>query len=101
RSAGQTPRHPFVEHAESATVSDSGRSRSEEHTSELQSRFDLVCRLLLEKKKKMKSVAALSSVHSKQVLTQLRFSVLKLGLLINFGEAHLKNGIRRISHGHL
>src|SRR5699024_12269692 len=29
------------------------RPRSEEHTSELQSRFDLVCRLLLEKKKKM------------------------------------------------
>src|SRR5207249_11143616 len=29
-------------------------SRSEEHTSELQSRFDLVCRLLLEKKKKKK-----------------------------------------------
>src|SRR5438105_9518035 len=29
-----------------------GRSRSEEHTSELQSRVDLVCRLLLEKKKK-------------------------------------------------
>src|SRR6267378_4202996 len=30
----------------------SWRSRSEEHTSELQSRRDLVCRLLLEKKKK-------------------------------------------------
>src|SRR5437868_8062974 len=30
------------------------RTRSEEHTSELQSRFDLVCRLLLEKKKKKK-----------------------------------------------
>src|SRR5699024_11223094 len=30
------------------------RARSEEHTSELQSRFDLVCRLLLEKKKKIK-----------------------------------------------
>src|SRR3989449_4623927 len=29
-----------------------GRSRSEEHTSELQSRLHLVCRLLLEKKKK-------------------------------------------------
>src|SRR5207249_11802485 len=29
----------------------SRRLRSEEHTSELQSRFDLVCRLLLEKKK--------------------------------------------------
>src|SRR5699024_11571686 len=27
------------------------KSRSEEHTSELQSRFDLVCRLLLEQKK--------------------------------------------------
>src|SRR5438067_4450693 len=32
------------------------RRRSEEHTSELQSRFDLVCRLLLEKKKKKKIV---------------------------------------------
>src|SRR5699024_26714 len=31
----------------------SNKSRSEEHTSELQSRFDLVCRLLLEKKKKI------------------------------------------------
>src|SRR5699024_12152331 len=30
-----------------------GLPRSEEHTSELQSRFDLVCRLLLEKKKKI------------------------------------------------
>src|SRR5207249_8025440 len=30
--------------------------RSEEHTSELQSRFDLVCRLLLEKKKKNKII---------------------------------------------
>src|SRR5207249_11025807 len=33
--------------------SGTGASRSEEHTSELQSRFDLVCRLLLEKKKKI------------------------------------------------
>src|SRR5690349_23944694 len=31
-------------------------SRSEEHTSELQSRRDLVCRLLLEKKKKKKKI---------------------------------------------
>src|SRR5699024_11317554 len=36
-------------------------SRSEEHTSELQSRFDLVCRLLLEKKKVTMS-ATLSAV---------------------------------------
>src|SRR5699024_10589547 len=34
----------------SATVMLHLRARSEEHTSELQSRFDLVCRLLLEKK---------------------------------------------------
>src|SRR5699024_11976368 len=35
----------------SAGRSAAGEDRSEEHTSELQSRFDLVCRLLLEKKK--------------------------------------------------
>src|SRR5438067_9516326 len=33
------------------------RGRSEEHTSELQSRFDLVCRLLLEKKTKLVAAA--------------------------------------------
>src|SRR5690349_22489426 len=36
------------------------RSRSEEHTSELQSRRDLVCRLLLEKKKKKKNITPTS-----------------------------------------
>src|SRR5438067_6359512 len=35
-----------------AGAMDAFLARSEEHTSELQSRFDLVCRLLLEKKKK-------------------------------------------------
>src|SRR5437868_10638766 len=42
--------------AKKAEEADSYRAqldRSEEHTSELQSRFDLVCRLLLEKKKKL------------------------------------------------
>src|SRR2546422_5616238 len=34
------------------SISHMGRKRSEEHTSELQSRLHLVCRLLLEKKKK-------------------------------------------------
>src|SRR2546428_7337050 len=33
-------------------IADPGSMRSEEHTSELQSRSDLVCRLLLEKKKR-------------------------------------------------
>src|SRR5699024_12724675 len=37
------------------------RLRSEEHTSELQSRFDLVCRLLLEKKKMTGNACSLSS----------------------------------------
>src|SRR5437868_10014042 len=36
-------------------------SRSEEHTSELQSRFDLVCRLLLEKKKNKANITSLQS----------------------------------------
>src|SRR5687768_17649902 len=37
-----------------ATLAEPTLSRSEEHTSELQSRLHLVCRLLLEKKKKKK-----------------------------------------------
>src|SRR5207249_9018674 len=38
----------FILHGAKVQVT-TGRARSEEHTSELQSRFDLVCRLLLEK----------------------------------------------------
>ena len=49
----------------------------------------------------LKSVEALSAVHGKQLLTQLRLSGLKLGLLINFGELHLKNGIKRVINGSL
>jgi GxxExxY protein len=49
----------------------------------------------------LKSVEALLPVHAKQVLTQLRLSGLKLGLLINFGEGQLKNGIKRIINGNL
>ena len=47
----------------------------------------------------LKSVEALSAVHSKQLLTQLRLTNRKLGLLLNFGEYLLKNGIRRIVNG--
>src|SRR5699024_12421305 len=43
------------------TDKDDEKSRSEEHTSELQSRFDLVCRLLLEKKKKKKKKHRISN----------------------------------------
>src|SRR2546428_4941817 len=40
-----------------------GTGRSEEHTSELQSRSDLVCRLLLEKKKQISSPPEISCRH--------------------------------------
>jgi GxxExxY protein len=49
----------------------------------------------------LKSVEVLLPLHTKQLLTQLRLSGLKLGLLINFGEAHLKDGIKRVINGHL
>jgi len=44
----------------------------------------------------IKSVEKVLPVHQKQLLTYLKLSGLKLGLLINFNEAHLKNGITRI-----
>ena len=47
----------------------------------------------------LKSIEALLPVHSKQVLTQCRLSNRRLGLLINFGEVLLKNGIKRIVNG--
>src|SRR2546430_12213465 len=59
-SAGERPVNvtPSTVKAICATM---GRSRSEEHTSELQSQSNLVCRLLLEKKKK--TTALVASVH--------------------------------------
>src|SRR5690349_23100696 len=46
---------------------DTGEQRSEEHTSELQSRRDLVCRLLLEKKKNIKhTILQKQTTHSPQ-----------------------------------
>src|SRR2546429_5594180 len=48
-----------------STSADSvGASRSEEHTSELQSRLHLVCRLLLEKKNKKKRTNTIYILHS-------------------------------------
>src|SRR5258708_18861849 len=43
--------------------------RSEEHTSELQSPDHLVCRLLLEKKKKTRSLAAFHDMHASTTKT--------------------------------
>ena len=44
----------------------------------------------------IKSVQAIAEVHPKQVLTYLRLTGLKLGLLINFNERLIKTGITRI-----
>lgn len=57
--------------------------------------------ILVERKVivELKSVETVLSVHKKQVLTYLRLSNLKLGLLINFGSALIKDGIHRIANG--
>jgi GxxExxY protein len=47
----------------------------------------------------LKSVEAVSDVHKKQLLTYLKLTEMKLGLLINFGEALIKNGITRVVNG--
>jgi len=44
----------------------------------------------------IKSVAELANVHPKQVLTYLRITDMKLGLLINFNETYIKDGIKRV-----
>ena len=46
----------------------------------------------------LKSIERLSAVHGKQVLTYLRLMHLPLGLLMNFGEATFKSGLRRIAN---
>ena len=46
----------------------------------------------------VKSVEALAPVHYSQVLTYLKLSGLKLGLLMNFNAKFLKTGIHRIAN---
>jgi GxxExxY protein len=47
----------------------------------------------------LKSVEKLHPVHFKQLLNYLKVTKFKLGLLINFNEEYLKNGIKRIVNG--
>jgi GxxExxY protein len=47
----------------------------------------------------LKSVEHLSPVHAKQVLTYCKLLDYRLGLLINFGAALIKDGIKRIAKG--
>ena len=59
-------------------------------------RADLIVedKLIIE----LKSAEKLAAVHGKQLLTYLKVTGLRLGLLINFGGALLKDGIRRIAN---
>jgi len=47
----------------------------------------------------LKCVEAVSKAHKKQLLTYLRLSGLELGLLLNFGEALMRDGIFRVANG--
>jgi GxxExxY protein len=47
----------------------------------------------------LKSVEAVAPVHKKQLLTYLRLTRCRLGLLINFGAALIRDGISRVANG--
>jgi len=47
----------------------------------------------------LKSLEKLQPVHKKQVLTYLKLSDIKLGMLLNFGAEVMKDGIHRIVNG--
>lgn len=49
----------------------------------------------------LKSVESATRAHKKQVLTYLRLSGKRLGYLLNFGEALMKDGISRILNGYV
>ncbi|MEN8180646.1 MAG: GxxExxY protein [Pseudomonadota bacterium] len=49
----------------------------------------------------LKSVDRVTKAHKKQLLTYLRLSGRKVGYLLNFGEALMKDGISRIINGKL
>lgn len=59
--------------------------------------------LLVERKVvvEVKSVEALNDIHLAQVLTYLKLSDCKLGLLINFNSLLFKNGVKRLINGQL
>ena len=46
----------------------------------------------------LKSIEALADIHFKQVLTYLKLTNLKLGLLINFNVMYLKDGMHRVAN---
>src|SRR2546427_2424071 len=71
RSTSACCRAPAARNGSPASSANPSQSRSEEHTSELQSQSNLVCRLLLEKKKKHNNPSHMHSVWSIVVPLQL------------------------------
>src|SRR2546430_4342601 len=63
RTAGIARTFLIPHHIPTPSPATSQPNRSEEHTSELQSQSNLVCRLLLEKKKKMTNIDTTSTDH--------------------------------------
>jgi PD-(D/E)XK nuclease superfamily len=47
----------------------------------------------------VKAVEKLHTIHEIQLLTYLRLTARKLGLLINFGQEYVKDGISRVVNG--
>lgn len=47
----------------------------------------------------LKAIDTLADIHSAQLITYLKLSGCKVGLLINFNVTHLHDGIRRVIHG--
>lgn len=47
----------------------------------------------------IKAVDALAAIHQAQVISYLRLSGKKLGIMINFNSLHLRDGIRRVVNG--
>src|SRR5207249_4334499 len=63
--------------------------RSEEHTSELQSRFDLVCRLLLEKKKRASMIMiGVSNLHGCIASMTQKLTLLDISFFLNNSSAN-------------
>lgn len=49
----------------------------------------------------LKSIEVLSRAHKKQLITYLKLADKKLGYVLNFGEALMKDGIVRLLNGHI
>ena len=61
----------------------------------MQKKFDLMNFMNM----KYKNCEEMKKVYGKQLLTHLKLTKMKLGLLVNFGEILIKDGIKRVVNG--